>query len=177
MKHTGRLAIVSILLLGAAGATAGGPRDPRAERLLDAAYAVESATAAVHWQASRAAHHGSYPEAIALRRLGTLEAAARHFRRSLVRHGPSSPRTSWDFRELLAAYDRAFRAFPGLHADSRVRARMTRVSGVVHRLRDEYAVTLADRRHGRRHGPPHRPPVEYRYRDDDEDRDDRRYGR
>jgi hypothetical protein len=156
MNTISKLAIAGLLAAAASAPALADHRGFTRGRLLDLALQVESSAGSLHWNAERTAHHGAYAEERALARLHALDEQARDFRATLQARGPFSPRTSRDFDDLVSVFDRARRAFPGLHARRPVEREFRSLEASVCALQDEYAATLAASRPAPIYGHPSR---------------------
>ncbi len=123
----------------------------RQDPLLVLAREVESSARYAHREAERTAHHGTFREARALRRLHELEASARLFSRELRAQGPYSPYVESRFDELRQAHRAAQYSLRFLHPYPAVENEFARMGSLMSKLDYEYGARLAHF-----HGAPHR---------------------
>ena len=150
-RSTAALTFASALLLAGA-AFAGHDERDRQPDIRAIAHELEDAAKDLHRRAERTAHHPSYRQERALRRLHELEERADHFHRQVEGHYQSASHTYHDYLELRESFDGARRAMPALHATGEVEREIYRVEVLMNDLEAYYRPMLRSRYGGHHYG-------------------------
>ena len=142
MRHAVNSKATTLLILAtlalSPAALADRPRRPEIRRVEALAYELKEAAADLTASARGRRHHFTRSEARALRRLEAFEASARRYYRRVARDRGDLRETWGAFRSTLSAYDRAVRAFDGLHPVQRVKRDLNQVDRIIDRLQRLY---------------------------------------